>query len=787
MKTINRKLLRDLKSTWGQALAIILVIAAGVSTFIMSLSTVDALVLTRDAYYRDYRFADIFTSVNRAPESLRYRIASIPGVDKVQTRVVAPVKLTVEGFPEPITGQVVSVPDHGEPGVNSLHLRKGRLIDPDRDDEVIINEVFAQAHELRPGDRLEMIIKGHLQNVTIVGIALSPEFIYQVAPGAIMPDFKRFGVRWMARDVLGKAFEMDHAFNNIVLTAQPGASRKDIIQHLDYILGRYGGLDARERKWQISHRIFKSDIDQLGQMATMFSVIFLGIAAFLLNIVVTRLIATQREIIAALKAFGYSNIDVGLHYLGYVLSIVVAGLLLGTVAGIWLGQELSQVYIMFYRLPYLEFELRPYIVTIAGAITFVAASIGTVFAVSHAISLPPAQAMQPEPPAKYSQSVLETLGLGRFLSQAMRMVVRHIERKPIKSLLSVVGISLACAIMVVGTFFKDALDFMIDIEFGLAQRQDLTVNFIEPESRNAFYELLGIPGVIYGEGFRNVPVRLRNSNYSYLTGINAFDNKRDLHRPLNIQREPIEIPGQGILLSDYLGKLLHVKTGDVIQLEILEGRRPIRSVQVTGVVSQYIGIAAYMDLGALNRLMHEGDTISGAYLKIDPEYEDFIYSRLRDMPGVANFEARKNIIRAFYETSAEFILIFVGFISVLAGIITFGVIYNAARIALSERSRELASMRVLGFTRMEISTILFGELALLTIVAIPIGLVTGNLLSWYMIREIPQEIFRVPLIIEPSTYALAASVVIIASVFSSLVVRSRLDSLDLIAVLKTRE
>ncbi len=787
MKTINIKLVRDLKASWGQAFAILMVIAAGVATFIMSLTTLDALTLTRDAYYRDYRFADVFTTVNRAPESLRARIEAIKGVDKVETRVVAPVKLAVKDYFEPVIGEVVSVPDHRQPFVNRLHLIKGRYIDPERDDEVILNEVFANAHNLNPGDSLEMIIKGNLQELTVVGVALSPEFIYQVAPGGVMPDFTRFGVMWMARDVLGKAFEMDKAFNDVVLTVQAGTNVKDIIQQLDLMLENYGGKDARERKWQTSHRIFQSDIDQLEQMAGMFSIIFLGIAAFLLNVVVSRLINTQRELVAALKAFGYSNVEVGLHYLAFVAVIVIAGLLIGTACGIWLGHGLSEIYTEFYRLPYLQYEVRFEIITIASLITLFAATIGTVFAVNRAVKLPPAEAMRPEPPVKYSKGIIELIGLTRFFSQSLRMIIRHLERKPLKSAMSVIGIALACAVMVVGTFFKDAIEFMIDIEFGLAQRQDITVNFIEPTSYRAFYDLQRIPGVEYGEVYRSVPVRLRHQHMSYLTSINGYDNQRDLYRSLNTENEPIEMPENGILLTEFLGERLKLTEGDEIIIEVLEGKRPIKKVRVVSMVNQYIGVAAYMDRQALNRLMQEDDAISGAYLKIDSAYENDIYNTLRDMPQVASTTARKNVISSFYDTSAEFVYIFVGFIAMLSVIITFGVIYNAARIALSERARELASMRVLGFTKAEISFILLGELALLTLFALPLGLIFGRLFSWYIIKELPQEIFRLPLIIEPSTYAISALAVIFATILSSLLVRSRLDHLDLIAVLKTKE
>ena len=787
MKAINTKLLRDLNKTKGQAFAIIMVMAAGISTFVMSLSTLDSLNLTRNAYYLDYRFAEVFASAKRAPESLRLRIASIPGVDKVETRVLAAARVSVEGFTEPITAQIVSLPNFGESDVNRLYLREGRLLDPGRDDEVILNEVFAEAHELGPGDDIEVIIKGRLKQLRIVGVALSPEFVFQIAPGAIVPDNKRYAVMWMAREALGKAFEMDGAFNDVVLTTTAGANIEDIIQQLDLLLENYGGLDARDRDWQTSHRILSSEFDQLEQMASTFSTIFLGVAAFLLNIVVGRMISTQREQIAALKAFGYSNIDVGLHYLGYVTLIVVIGLALGVVAGVWMGHGLSEVYVKYYRFPWLEYELRPQVFALAMVITALAALVGTIFAVRQAVSLPPAEAMRPEPPAHYKETLVERIGLKSWFSQPTRMIMRHIERKPIKASMSVIGIALACAIMVVGIFFRDAIDYLIDIEFGLAQRQDLTVTFVEPTSLRAFYNLLRLPGVEHGEVFRSVPVRLRNGHLTYRTAISAYQKDRDLYRILNTEHIPIDMPQRGIALTEYLGEVLNIKQGEEIIIEVLEGRRPILRIPVTNLVSQYIGVGAYMDIDVLNRMMLEDSAISGVYLKVDKSYQDEIYNELNDMPRVAGTGARQNVISSFYDNTAEFILIYVGFISILAAIITFGVVYNSARIALAERSRELASMRVLGFTRGEISYILLGELAVLTLLAIPLGLLLGRGLSWYMIQEIPKDIFRLPLIIEPSTYAISAVVVIIASVFSSLVVRSRLDHLDLIAVLKTKE
>jgi putative ABC transport system permease protein len=522
-------------------------------------------------------------------------------------------------------------------------------------------------------------------------------------------------------------------------------------------------------------------------MATSFSTIFLGVAAFLLNIVIGRMIIAQREQIAALKSFGYSNYDVGLHYISYVMLITMMGLLIGIGAGVWLGQGLIDIYIEYYRLPVMEYTLQIKVILIAFMITFIAAIAGTIYAVRQAVNLPPAEAMQPPPPASYKESLIERLGFKHWFSQPTRMIIRHIERKPVKAGLSIIGIALACAIMVAGTFFQDAIKLMVNVEYDLGQRQDITVTFVEPTSRKAFFNLLRIPGVEYGETFRSVPVRLRNGHLSYRTGINGYEKERDLFRTLSKDYDPIEIPDNGIALTDYLGELLDVQPGDLLTVEVLEGRRPVLQIPVTALVSQFIGVGAYMDIQTLNETMREGNAISGAYLKVDPKYRDSINKELISMPRVANSTWTMDVINSFYETMAEFILIFVGFISVLAGIITFGVVYNSARIALAERSRELASMRVLGFTRGEISYILLGELTLLTLCAIPIGLLIGHQFCGYMLKEIPQDIFRLPLIIEPRTYALAATVVIVASVISSLIVRSNLDHLDLISALKTKE
>jgi len=787
MRAIDRKMWRDLWQMKGQALAIALVVMCGVGTYIMFLTTLGALRATQDSYYREYRFADVFVSMKRAPESLRQRMLDIPDADQVDTRVVAQVRLDMPDFNEPVTALMVSLPDSGQQGLNALYLREGRLPAQYSEDEVVVSSPFAQAHNLKLGDRFDAILNGRRQTLTLVGTALSPEFVQQLRPGSVFPDYKRYGVMWMGRRALGQAYDLEGAFNDAALSVRPGGDVQNVIDRLDELLKPYGGLGAYARKDQRSHRFLSEEFQQLGTLASLFPGLFMGIAAFLLNVVVGRMVATQREQIATLKAFGYGNLAILGHYLKLVAVIVGVGIVAGTALGVWLGEVLSDIYMEFYRFPYLKFTLDPVTVAEAGVASLLAAGVGALFAVWRAARLRPAQAMHAEPPPRYRETLVEKLGLKRWLSQPARMIVRHIRRRAVKSALTVIGIALACGIILTGLFQRDTVGYMVHVQYGMSQREDLSVTFTDPASRSALFDLLSLPGVQHVEAFRAVPVRLRHGHRSYRTAIRGMESGGDIQRLLEADLRPVVLPEDGILLTDYLGKLLDVRPGDRVAVEVLEGERPVRETTVVGLVKEYMGVSGYMDLDALNRFMREGPVISGAYLSVDSARLQGLFTRLKDMPRVAGVAQRVQEIRNFNRVMEETMLFFTYVATVFAVIIAFGVVYNNARIALIERGRELASLRVLGFTRAEISYILLGELGVLTLIAIPLGLWLGYWMCYYIAQTLQNDLYRVPVILIPSTYAFAVTVVLISAVLSGLVVRRRLDQLDLIAVLKTAE
>lgn len=786
MTALTRKLFRDLWNMRGQALAIIVVIASGVATFVMSVSTLDALQRSRAQVYAEYRFAEIFAGLKRAPEHVMQRIEAIPGVWIAESRVVAQARMEVEGFSDPVIGRLVSIPDLSEPKLNALYLGKGRRPAPYRA-EVLLSEPFAQAHHLEPGATITAIINGRRQKLTVSGVALSPEYIYSLGPGAMFPDNQRYGILWMNREALATAFDMDGAFNDVVLTLTAGAKPDEIIDRLDKILARYGGIGGYQRKDQESHHFLSQEFKGLETMAKLFPVIFLGVAAFLLNVVVTRLVNTEREQIAILKAFGYSNLTVGWHYLQLVLLITSLGVGSGLLLGRRLGQGLGNMYMTFFHFPYLDYRLSVSTMAIAFAISFVAAVIGTLHAVYRAAKLPPAEAMRPEPPIRYRQSLVEKAGIKRYLSQPARMIVRHISRKPVKSLFTVFGIAMAGAIMMLGSFQEDSIDYMLQLQYRKSQREDLTVAFTEPTSRKALYDMASLQGVQYCEPFRSTPIRLHFKHRQRRTFIQALEHRTELHRIMDNRQQALVMPAEGLVVNQFLAKLLEIKVGDRVIVEVLSGHRPTLELPVAATVGDLLGIPVYMNLDSLNRLLDEGDAIDGVFLAVDAKYRNQVYRQLQEMPRVSGITLTDAAVQSARDTLGETILIFTFINTLLASGIAFGVIYNSARIAYAERSRELASLRVLGFSHPEIAFILLGELALLTLAAIPIGLLLGKQLCRIISHEMESDLYRIPLVLESSSYAFAATVVLASAIFSGWIIWQRLKSLDLVAVLKTRE
>ena len=787
MHALDRKLLRDFVRLWAQVFAIALVLACGVAALLMSFGMYQALGDSRDAYYERNRFADIWAPTRRAPQSLLPEIAAIPSVRTAEARTEGLVTLDLPGRDDTAVGQIVSLPASGQVLLNVPLLRAGRLPDPDADDEVAVNEPFAVANGYLPGDSFFANLNGTRRELTITGTLLSPEFIYALGPGALMPDKEGFAIIWMPERAAQAAFDMSGAFNSVTIGLYAGASEAEVIDRLDTLLKPYGGTGAYGRDRQISDSFVTSELSQLWTMTIVLPPIFFGVAAFLVNMVLGRIVALERSEIGLLKALGYSNTAIAMHYLLLAALTAVVGIVIGWVAGAWLAHSLARIYAEFFSFPYLIFRGAWTVYAIAALIGLASASFGALRVALSAARLPPAVAMQPPAPPRFRRGLADRIMESLRLSQPMMMIMRSITRWPVRAAASALGISMAVAVLAAANFFDDALNKMLDTTFGLANRQDAVLMFTENLPEVAIDELRTLPGAMQIEGQLSEPVILRNGHLFKHVGLEARRPDSDLSRVVGGSGRVMAAPPGGLVLSDRLAEKLGLIIGDPVEVEFLSGRRETVSLPIQGTISQYVGLGAYVDFETLNGVRRQAPRVSVANLTLDESRRAEFHRAVKDMPALAGTAMLTDMRRSFEDTIQENINITATVYVVIAVLITVGVTYNGARIQLSERARELASLRILGFSRAEVSFILVGESMLLAVLAQPIGWLAGIGIAWAFTQGVDSDLYSIPFVIRPATFARASLIVLLTALASALIVRRRIDRLDLVAVMKTRE
>jgi putative ABC transport system permease protein len=787
MKALDRKLLRDLRLMWSQALTIALVVASGVAGFIATFSAWDGLSWSREVYYAQARFADVFASLKRAPLALECQLAELPGAAHVQTALTQIVQIDIPQVSDPIIGRLIGIDPQAPPRLNRIFVRAGRMISAHGGQtlEALVSEAFAIARDLKPGDRVHALINGRREELLITGIALSPEYVFAGAGGS--PDLRGFGVFWLDRKALAAAYNMEGAFNQVAVRLAPGAGQGRVIDGLNRLLAPYGGVSAHGRDEQMSDKLLSSEIKEQKVFGTVLPSIFLAVAAFLLNVVLSRQIATQREQIAALKALGYDNSSTALHYLKLVLLIVVLGILIGVGLGAWLGHWFMGLYGEVFRFPELRFRLRGDLILAASGLTLAAALGATWHAIAATVRLAPAEAMRPPAPGRYRPSFVEAWGLREWFSPAVRMVLRTMQRRPLRTLLTILGVAASMAIVINGAFWGDTIDLVLHSQFRLALRGDVVIGLVEATPARILHEVERLPQVTAVEGARSVSARLVHGQHHWRGSVQGRAGDPQLQRILDAGQRAHAPPRDGLLLTDRLAERLHLQPGQMVRVELMEGRRQVLELPVMGTVQEMMGMGAYIERRSLNRLLREDDVVNTVAVSVNPGHEAELLERIKTLPRVALAFSKGVMLRNIEEITARNMLVFSAILTVFACVIAVGVVYNHARIALAERAWELASLRVLGFTRGEVSAFLLGELALEILLAVPLGLLAGYWLAAVIVELIKTDEFYFPLIIQPSTYAWAVITVAAAGAASALIVRRRIDTLDLVGVLKTRE
>ncbi len=784
-RLLDLKLLRDLRALKSQAFAVALVMACGLAMMVMTRSLILSLTTTRDSYYEQHRFAQVFARLKRAPESLQHSLSAIPGVAAVETGIAMQVTLDVPGLAEPAVGLINSLPERRAALLNRLYVRSGRLpLGGATHGEILVSEAFADAHALKPGQPIAAVLNGRKKTFHLSGIGLSPEFVFEAPPGAALPDNKTYGVFWMPYKELATAFQMYGAFNSVALTLAPGATEGEVIAAVNRVLAPYGGRGAYGRAGHPSDRRVEDEIRVLQGLSVAFPLVFLSVAAFMTNSVMSRQIALQREQIAMLKACGFSNAQIGAHYFKFSLAIVVVGVGVGAVGGVVLGQKLVGMYHLFFRFPQLDFLLDTRVLVAAAFVSSLAAFAGVAGAVRRAVRLPPAEAMRPEAPASYRPALVERLGIGRWFSASLRMALRNIQRRPVRSGLTCLALALATGILIVPNSFRDGIAHVIDFQWDVVQRQTVTLSLVEPQAARALADFKHLPGVVHAEPFRFVPVELRAGPITRRLPIQGLPARGTLSRVIDASPQQLSLPPRGMVMSAKLAEVMHVRPGDELIARVLEGQERELTIPLIGLAEDFAGTAAYMELPALNRLLLEGDRISGAHLVVDAGRWTEFLEAVKNTPRLAGCVIKNSIREGFRKTTGESIGLLQKIYLMFATIVAFGIIYNSARISLSERSRELATLRVLGFSQREVGAVLVSELVLLTVAALPIGLALGSGFARAILQAVNTETVRLPLVLTWANYASAVLIIAVASASSAWFAARKVAQIDLVSALK---
>lgn len=787
VSALDIKVVRDLRAMWPQVASIALLVAAGVAVLVMSVSNYRALVRAMETHYRNERFGDLFAGLKRAPLALADRVREIDGIAVVEPRIVEPVRVIRDDEQMPLAGRMISLPAAGQPQLNRLHLVAGRWIETGRLDEVIVNAAFGLARQVRPGDAIDVVLNGRLQRFRIAGLALSPELVFATRSALPLPDDRNFVALWASEDAVAGAFDMSGAFNDLVMTLAPGAGSAAVIEEVDRLLAPYGGIGAYGRRDLPSHRFLEDELAEQETMSIVMPAVFFGIAAFLLNVVLGRLVEAQREHIASLRALGFPRRPILLHYVKLVGVIALAGSGAGLLLGRWLAASIVESYRAFFRFPLLEPQLdtRVAVLSVLAALAVSVAAAAT--ALWRIYRETPAEAMRPRPPLV--AGIVPRLGgtTGRRIPLGAVIALRTLVGRPFRTALTILGIALSVPLVLFGMFWLDAIAYMLDAGFERIERGDAVVTFSTPVPDRALNALTSTPGVLLVEGQRAVAVRLVAGHRSYRTALTGLPAGSELKVMRDSSLAPISVPAAGLMLTRQLARRLGVEPGQTIRVEVLEGKRLTETILVAKLSDDILGLSATMELSALNRLLREGDLVNVAALKLDPSLADEVWRRIARMPKVEASSSKTLWLSLFNATIAGMIKIGAAVLAGFGLLITFGVVYNSARIALQERAWELASLRILGFTRQEVSRLLLSELAFEVLVAIPIGLALGRWLIGLIIGLRARESFQIPPVIEPRSYLIAALVVLGAAAVIAFAVRRRIDTLDLVATLKTRD
>jgi putative ABC transport system permease protein len=787
MLALNKKLLRDLWHMKVQTFSIAIIVIGGIAILLSSWSSYQSLKNARDNFYTNSSFANIFAEFKRAPAGLISQLQQIPGIQSIEGRILIDGIANIPNQEEPAVTRIISIPSGMQPTLNKLYLRKGRLPMEGTETEVAIHEGFAKAHRLQPGDQFQVLIEGHREDVRVVGIAISPEYIYALSAASPLPDDVHFGVLWMSYQTISRLAKQRDAINSITANLNPHFSPPEVIAKLDQVLKNYGALGAYTREQQISHMFVQDEISQQKGTAIVTPLIFLSVSAFLIHVIFSRLIALNRAQIATLKAIGLSNWEVAQHYLKLVILMSLVGTLPGIAIGALMGRAFSKIYLDFYHFPELNFTLS-YAAMGIGILCGIGPGIlGAWQSIRNAFLLVPAEAMRPLMPPPFHRTLFDKVLPKKKISPMSKIIFRNMFHRPDRLLMIILGMATALGIIVTSLSWSDMISQLLETQFQRIQREDISINFLRPVSANGLQELKKMDGVLSVEGYRSAPIRIRYLNHKREIFLTGWPELTQMRQALSLNLEKIILPDEGLILGRFFYKNWGVREGDTVEIEMLEGTQKKIFLKVAGFSDEMLGLSASVKIQYLWKIFEEQTGYNMATIKADSKKINQLYIELKDIPEISSVVLKTSMYKGFQNTMGKIIRISTLILVTFALAIAIGVIYNSIRVNFSERSWEMASLRVLGFEKWDVFAIIFVEVALQVVLCIIPGCIFGYWFTRLSLQGIHTETFALPVIIHSQTYIKASLIVLFSLVVSSWLVYRMIDKLSLVDALKSRE
>ncbi|MBI1319364.1 MAG: FtsX-like permease family protein [Candidatus Hydrogenedens sp.] len=790
MHPLHWKIIRTLRQNWGQSLAVMAVVLCGTACYICVYSAFLNLRLTRDTYYSEYRFADFEIMLERAPETAVFQVESMPGVSRARGRIVRDGSVDIEGIDEPRSGRVISMPVPRGAAINDIVVNQGRYLEPGAQQEVVLSERFATANGLEPGDWISVTLESKKYPLKIVGTGQSPEYIYLIRNvQELLPAPERFGVLWVSEEFAETAMNMSAACNNIVGLMDDPEQTDVLFDQIEKAFSNYGVFAKVKKEDQLSNSFITDEIKGLQATATVIPTVFLGIAAMILFVLLGRMVRMERTQIGLLKAFGYTDLAIAWHYIEYGLALCLAGCAGGFFLGQFLSRQLIKLYVEIYSFPLLESRVYPEVLWRSMGITIAFTLCGAVFAARQAAGIQPAEAMRPEAPRSGAKLLLERFAaLWRRIPFSWKMTLRNAKRNRFRAAIHVAGVAVSTGLLMMGMFTMDSMDYMLAFQYENVQRENVRVGFQREQGKDTLYDLQRFDHVRRAEPLMEYPFRATSGHRTKDIVLTGLDTGSELRKLIDTGGREVHVDGPGVILSDKLAQQLQVQPGDTLRLEPLMGRvEGERTAIVSRISQQYLGAGAYMEIGALSRLLNEPYAFNAALLRTDAGSDSGLKKRLKDIAAVDSVGFSKEAYQALRETLASNMRVMSTMTLIFAGVIAFAIIYNLTSVSLAERQRELASLRVLGLTTAEVGRILYNESTLLSLGGIVFGIPAGIALCAMMVNAYDTELYRLPFHIDRESYALAVLLSIVFVVLANLATWRRLNRLDLMAVLKERE